>query len=104
MSRWRREQPVLAGFREEWADALTRAGVPAGSVGIEIEPAAEPGPDVAWNWWLSFSLGEFAVDAIVAEGLGELAFEDESGRFEDVVAPGEVAGYLLERVSHRENL
>ncbi|WP_103353489.1 hypothetical protein [Amycolatopsis sp. CA-128772] len=98
MSRWRRELPVLAGLGEEWRQALTGAGVPADSIGIEIEPAEEPARDALWNWWIYFSLGEVEVDAMVADGLDELVFEDESGRFEDEVTRAGVVAYLLKRV------
>ncbi|WP_244211014.1 hypothetical protein [Amycolatopsis kentuckyensis] len=95
--RWHRERLVLTRFRDEWTEALTRAGVPAGTLVVEIEPVAEPGPGIDWNWWISFSLGGVTLDAMAAAGLETLAFEDEAGYFDDDVAPGEVADHLLGR-------
>ncbi|MFB9688838.1 hypothetical protein [Amycolatopsis plumensis] len=91
--RWRRERSTVLEWRDEWLPALAAAG----PVSIEVDPAAAPAPGTSWNWWLSFSVGELSIEAIVAEGLDAVVFEDEHGRFEDQVAPDGVPGYLLGR-------
>jgi hypothetical protein len=96
--RWQRDRPVLARLRDEWTAALTRAGISAETLAIEFEPSAEPGPGILWNWWVEFSLGDVTFDAMIADGLDTMAFEDEAGYFDDDVAPGDVPDYLAGRV------
>ncbi|MGW4063456.1 hypothetical protein ACWEGE_34565 [Amycolatopsis sp. NPDC004747] len=91
--RWRRERSTVLEWRDGWLPVLAVTG-PAS---IEVGPEAEPAPGTPWNWWLSFSVGDFSIEAIVAEGLDAVTFEDEHGRFEDEVAPDDVPGYLVAR-------
>lgn len=87
----------MARLRDDWTESLIRSGITADMLSIEIEPAVEPGPGISWNWWISFSFGDFSIDAIVTEVLETLSFENEAGYFEDEVTPAEVAGYLMRR-------
>lgn len=92
----KRQREALRSWEETWSAAFEARGH---RVVIEVEPAVEPPPSAPWHWWITFRAGDAELDAIAAPQPEALAFEDERGRFEEVVPLGAVADHVLRRLA-----
>lgn len=97
-TRWQRERPILLAFRDRWLSQLA-LHFPEARISIEIDPDPEPGPAFHWSWWITFAIDDVEFDAMSGEGVPDVVFADEQGRFEDWARPDQVIDYIRRRVT-----